>query len=439
MWRCSPGGRRRPRPHPLRRPSRFLSCRRRAFPGSRPSERGAGTARLVGGRAAGALPGSAWGIYPPGESQFAPGQALASATVTRLDGDDALADFSPGDVALPSGARATLVAPPPAADELAVLLALGDGKREKQLREQIAAQLPVVDFVADDEFARFRVEQEGSEYVVLAADGVSEIARLDGAGTAAGVTRLVALFARSMTASELLALDNPATTMTLDLAVGSAERADAAAASPMRGMVIAETSAAVYRIRKPGDPRTASNSLQLSVTPSADCYLTVVDVDSEGNILLLFPNPISESRGYYPSGKIEANSTIRIPDSLEPGNRAGFHIDYAPPVGTDTVRAFCSVDESIAQALRDAIGSFGNGSPAASRGAVRAALTGDVRDTLTLAMTRGLKLVADTPEPEPAPAPAPPSSPPVAPAAAAPEKVVLPDWVAASLTLEIHE
>jgi hypothetical protein len=56
-----------------------------------------------------------------------------------------------------------------------------------------------------------------------------------------------------------------------------------------------------------------------------------------------------------PQGRVRANELVTIPDSLAPGNRAGFHWDYSPPAGMDTVRVFASTDAATANAIRQRI------------------------------------------------------------------------------------
>lgn len=411
---------------------------------------GDGRVRLLQGQRLGAAVGSIWGVYPAGELRFAPGEALAQAEVSAVEGADATAKLDPADAALPDGARAILLAPPPSEDRVPVRLSDADGERAARLQAALRERLDAVVFVPDGEFARFAVQVGDDGCQVFGADGSFEIASFTAGDEDALAGELAALFARSMTAAELLALDNPATTLQLELA--TAGNGGASESTSDDGVIVsAGTSAPVYRIRKAGEPRSATNSLQLRIQPSAACYLSVVDVDSEGRIYLLFPNALSEAKGYLPDGRLEAGEPVLIPDSLESGNQAGFHIDYSPPVGTDTVRAFCAVDRSVAVAMRDAIGALESDASPASRGVrdeVRRSLD-ELRTLLARTSARGLKLVPDVPEqvaqveqpepePTPVPEPEPAPTPEPEPAPAKPPAPP-PDWVAASLSLEVAE
>jgi hypothetical protein len=396
-----------------------------------------GKVRLARGSALGAGRGSLWAVYPPGEVRFAPGQALAQAEVTELSGGDAIAVLVPPKANVPAGARAVALAPPPASAELPVALVDANEKRAKALRQALPKRLAEIRFVGSGEFARFVVRCNAQKCRVDGADGLYAIAELDASDHDALVDGLVNLFARSLTAAELLALDNPSSEIRVKLAVVAKADADAARGDE-RGMVLVGSGESPkFRIRKDGTPRTRENSLQLRVEPSADCHVTVVDVDSAGTVQVLFPNAASEKKGYHPDGALRAGKPLLIPDSLESGNRAGFHIDYAPPAGTDTLRAFCTRDPRAASALRSAIRALDPN--AQGTRSTRSRGLSSLRQQLAGLASRGVKLVEDTGPalPVPAQTPAPPVAPevPAAPAAEAWRA----DWAAASVTIEVRE
>ena len=237
--------------------------------------------------------------------------------------------------------------------------------------------------------------------------------------------------------------------------------------------VVADTQPAHYRIRRQGESRTSENSLQLEIRTSADGYVTVVDVDSEGGVNLLFPTQHQRS-DYYPEGRIRAGKPVLLPDSLQPGNRAGFHWDYSPPQGTDTIRVFTSTDLETAQMIRQRVRALQE-SAAQARGGVttRAAVTasvGSLRQDLAQVATRGFVQVHDPtpavpttsvadsgnvasapppiPPSPPTPSGADPAMPPGGPAPGAPLSVtpaepptanqVAPDWAATSVTILVE-
>jgi hypothetical protein len=153
--------------------------------------------------------------------------------------------------------------------------------------------------------------------------------------------------------------------------------------------------APVYHIRQANQPRSLSNSLQLEVTSDTDAYITIVDVDAEGNVNVLFPNSYQNPR-YYPQGFIKAGRTVLLPDSLQSGNQAGFHWDYANPPGVDTIRVFASTTLELAQRIRQAVagGNTQNlgGHPQKTNSLAHLA---SLRQELVGNLTRGLITVPD--------------------------------------------
>jgi hypothetical protein len=91
--------------------------------------------------------------------------------------------------------------------------------------------------------------------------------------------------------------------------------------------------------------------LQLAIQTNCDCYITIVDVDAEGNINLLFPND-AQGPKFYPKGKVRSGEAVLIPDSLIENNTAGFHFDYVTPVGINTIRVFATTDLETAEMIR---------------------------------------------------------------------------------------
>jgi hypothetical protein len=185
--------------------------------------------------------------------------------------------------------------------------------------------------------------------------------------------------------------------------------------------LVADTGPAQLHSRRQGEARSSQNSLQLSIAVNADAYLTIVDVDTEGNMNVLFPNDYQHSE-FYPNGAVHANQRVLIPDSLQSGNRAGFHWDYSPPSGTDTVRIFASTDLATAGTIRQRIKSLlppadqGRANPQ-SRGL--GADLGTLRAELARLATRGIATVADSAASPPTAAPA--------------------DWAATSVTIEVAD
>jgi hypothetical protein len=140
----------------------------------------------------------------------------------------------------------------------------------------------------------------------------------------------------------------------------------------------------VYRIRHGGEARTEQNSLMIRVQSNRDAYITIASVDTEGRINLLFPNSY-QNKDFMPNGFLRANETAVIPDALTSDNRAGFHWDYSPPTGTDTIRVFASSDLAIAKTIHRFIAESAE-DPTLLRG---------LQNKLASTVVQGIKLVAD--------------------------------------------
>ncbi|MDH5699278.1 MAG: hypothetical protein OEZ41_04875, partial [Nitrospirota bacterium] len=86
---------------------------------------------------------------------------------------------------------------------------------------------------------------------------------------------------------------------------------------------------------------------------------------------------------------------VLLPDSLQSGNQAGFHWDYANPPGVDTIRVFASTTPELAQRIRQAVAggnAQGLGSPQKTNSLAHLA---SLRQELVGSVTRGLITVPD--------------------------------------------
>ena len=352
-----------------------------------------GLVTLIQGQLLGAGPGSTWAIYPPGEMKFSPGRAVAVVTVTQITGQDSVAKPHQPHVTIQPGSRAVALLPSPPGEKVPLRILPMPTEQRKHIEEVLTRNLNNIELVGTDKPARFLVDTEAKNLRLLAADGLHILATfpLDNDRWGAGLAVTVS---RSANASELLTLDNPSSQIKIHARVINAASRRPAVGNRGIAVVAADTQPARYRIRRSGDPRTQRNSLQLEIRATADSYLTIVDVDSEGGMNLLFPNQYQQAN-FYPDGRILANKTVKIPDSLQAGNKAGFYWDYSPPKGTDTIRVFSSTDLHTAQLFRQQIQSFqGTTRPSGNQTATRSvsAVLKTLREELT---TRGIITVAD--------------------------------------------
>jgi hypothetical protein len=247
-----------------------------------------------------------------------------------------------------------------------------------RIESLVTNQLSEVDFVGDDTFARFVIDVDDDSCRVMDAGGLSVVSAFAIVNDDDTAIRLAGIFSRSWKASALLAMTNPASTLRVDARV---------------------MGSAALHIRRAGEPRTEHNSLMLEIRTSADCYLTIVDVDAEGGVNLLFPNTYS-SAGFYPNGFVRGDEAVRIPDSLKEPNRAGFFWDFQPPAGIDAIQVFASTDLETAETIREWIR---HTPTVATRGlATRSVAAGhgsfeQLRIVLAGVTTRGIGVVASEP------------------------------------------
>ena len=333
-----------------------------------------GSVRLVNGLELGAQPQSIWAVYAPGETRFLPDQALLRAVVREAVGPDALATPSPPDAPLRRDSRAVLIAPPPPPESVPILLRALAPSVRAELGQALEALLGGgVVLVEPGQFARFVIDcSDGDEPWSCSLFGAQGETALELFVAAPGqmAESIAAEITRSTAVAAILNLENPSARLHIDLsAAGAAPRTERSIGT--RGIrVSADLSPQPLRFHTPGEARTPANSLQLEVRTTSDCYLTVVDVDALGGTSLLFPSKYQKNE-FLPQGLIRAGAASLIPDSLAPGNSAGFYFDYGPPAGLDTVRAICATRLEDAESVRTAVAALAEAGPDSASGSAR--------------------------------------------------------------------
>lgn len=378
---------------------------------------------LVDGAVLGAGEGSAWALFANGDTDLRPGAALACGIARERDGDDCLLEIvDGGDV--PNEARAVLVAPAPAPERIPVRLR-GGARYRAATRAALDARVRGIDWVDHARFAQFVVASMLDDHAVYGAGGSQELLAR---GT---LDEVAAILSRARTAQALLALDHPATDMTLRVSAVGHPRRDATVASRKVTVVATGAKSARYRIAKPGERFGTDTSLQLEVECDADAYLTIVSVDSQGGVMQLFPF-LGGKPDFLPNGKIDANRVVRIPDRIpatpDESNDAGFHFPYGPPAGLDSVRVFAARDLATAERIRGALAKIGVTSEAPPANVTQRRVTADgvldrLRDELIRRTTRGFTLVE--------------KESPASDRVDAPSRAGLGDWAAVSLAIEV--
>ncbi|MEK7316424.1 MAG: caspase family protein [Candidatus Eisenbacteria bacterium] len=373
---------------------------------------------LIGAAILGAKPGSYWAIFKPGEKSQTPTVAVAVVTVDSLRGNDAVGTVDPPSFAPEPGMSAGEVATGPSEPSVTVDLRAA-GAPAKDLRSAIQERFPQAVFVGPEDLSDFIVEvADGPGQVsIYGAAGLKRLDQFAWSDAAKVAEQLAPRLRNSFNASELKSLSNPSTRIELAVRVVGEDEDDASKPD--------------YRIRGAQDSRSPSNSLMLAIQSNVDCYLTIVDVDTEGKVSVIFPNEHQQS-GFLPDGRLAAGSSIRIPDALAEPNEAGFAWDYGPPAGEDVVQVFATTDLDATKRLRAHLNSFAalaatKKDEAPKSRSVRMdshPLTALRAEMAGLALTRGIAVVPTGTANAAAAPEAPPSTP-------------TPDWTAVPVTISV--
>ena len=267
-----------------------------------------------------------------------------------------------------SVAQQEVASPSSRKKQLAAKRIYAHGKDRKLLRRS----LPEVEWVDSADQADVVIDcTSGNLCDVFGPSGVVRVARIDAAGKSPDnqssessdrvISRIAGVAMTAPAVAELLSIDEPTGEIGLKMSAYGRQPSGTEQLGTRGIRLTASVSNHHIRFYSPNESRTDLNSLQLSVTADYRCYLTLVSVDSAGNVMQLLPNPLQEKNRFLPDGLIQPRRRVLIPDSLEASNRAGFYMDYAPPAGTDTIRAFCTTDQEVAHSLRQAVSQIAKG------------------------------------------------------------------------------
>lgn len=346
---------------------------------------------LAGGAISGAAPGSYWAIYAPGEVEFPPGAAIAVAKVDRIQDKDAIARTVTGESSIKDGSRAIAILEPSAPKRVPVRIHGVRGEERAEIENEISRRNRQVDFVKEEDFARFIVEVEDDVCRVFGGTGLQQVSSFPFKGTSQAAERLSDLFERSARSCELLSLSNPSSTLRIQARVLT-----------RRGQ-----SDGGFRFWRSGEPRTHANHMALEIEVNQDCYVTIVDVDSQGGINLLFPNDY-QAQDFLPDGLVIAGQRTRIPDSLEPTNRAGFLWPFQPPAGQETIQVIGTPNLRLARRIREYVSQM-QAAAAPRQGTMARGMDGDastsvivdeMRHSLAGLSVRGVGVVAAASQPD---------------------------------------
>ena len=197
-----------------------------------------------------------------------------------------------------AGEKARLVAYRFATEPLRVNVAGIDTESAAALAQSLGDTKDVVLVQEEDAFSHLLLRRRGNEMRVVGSDG---FVRHEGLGMGrGGAADLAGKLRQEAAAKRLADMENPAEAfgVSISLEEGKTE------------FGIGET-------------------VSFHATSERAGYLTLVDLGTDGKVVMLFPN------AHQPSMKIEAGQTISFPTE-----EMGFELQIFPPVGRGMVRAF---------------------------------------------------------------------------------------------------
>jgi hypothetical protein len=196
------------------------------------------------------------------------------------------------------GEKAKLVAYRFASEPLRVNTAGIDSESAAALAQALGDTKDVVLVPEEDAFSHLLLRRRGSELRIVGSDG---FVRHEGIGMGrGGAADLAGRLRQEAAAKQLADMENPAQVFGVD-------------------------------IRLEGD-KTAfgiGETVSFHATSERAGYLTLVDLGTDGKVVMLFPN------AHQPAVKIEAGQTLSFPTE-----EMGFELQIFPPVGRGMVRAF---------------------------------------------------------------------------------------------------
>ncbi|NJD18402.1 MAG: DUF4384 domain-containing protein [Gemmatimonadetes bacterium] len=244
-----------------------------------------GTAELGGGVALGITAGSVF------ETQA--GAHLVVQTVGQSGSSAKVTGGSPK-----VGEKARLVGYRYAAEPLRVNVAGVDTQSAAALAEALGGTTDIVLVEEEDAFSHLLLRRRGNELRVVGSDG---FVRHDGLTVGpAGAADLAGKLRQEAAAKRLADMENPAAPVGVSIRLEGGKTA----------VGIGET-------------------VSFHATSDRAGYLTLVDLGTDGKVVMLFPN------AHQPATKIEAGQTLSFPTQ-----DMGFELQIFPPVGRGMVRAF---------------------------------------------------------------------------------------------------
>jgi len=310
---------------------------------------------LLPGAARETLVGSMWALHESSDLDFDPSQSLGIAHAVALEGDDARLELAPGEQVQETRARAVLMAHPQP-DPTALFLA--DELTHARLASALSEYLPGVRLADRESDADWTIADNEGGFQLSRADGLELAVRPDASDP--DPIEEIGTFLRRAELIELLnGLDRPSSELHVELLLATEDRPTPESRS--RGLNFDALGLPTLRVFSEGDSASLRNNLVVVTRARRDCYLTLVDVDGEGGVSVLFPNARSEEAGFLPAGSLEPMTWTRIPSGMG-GPQSGFRWTVGLPVGLETVIAVATSDLQAARSVRELLGQLPTGS-----------------------------------------------------------------------------
>lgn len=357
------------------------------------SSDGVAPPRLLGGGREGGR-GTVWALFPPNIDVLVPDKALAYGMTIKRKGLDAIVRVEPQGMSIPNNSKAIVLAKPPGTGKIRVQFRDVPSQQQEEWGKSLRRQLSEIQIVKPGVSTQYVIDMKDDQIHVLSADGLEEVAAFPKNGNGFESDHLMAFFSRSLHVNELLAIENPSSQIRLKAKIiqPGSRAISLVRDEPQLGEYIAH-------IRQRGESRSFSNSLQLELQTNVDCYVTIVDIDAEGNVNVLFPNNYQKPT-FFTEGFIRSGGKVLIPDSLEKKNHAGFHWDFVEPAGVSTIKIFATNDQELSRKITHQLKVVNSNMVRATRGGrpvSKTVISGIqvLRADLVRALTRGILTVPD--------------------------------------------
>ena len=295
----------------------------------------AGKVRLKAGYAQQVTRGSVYAVYPPGETAFK-GPGVAKIRVVSV-GDSWANCVTPEGGAVNQGCRARLILSGLEVDKLRLLLETPDAVLQSAVQKAMTAY-DFVEATAEGQRFDYRLQirqTEGQVELALVRDGTPG-GSVSGNDAPAALAALRPQLENAYATKCLSVLDNPDPPFKVEVWANRGQTTDSLGSAPDEKSVQAQI----------------GTLIRFNFRAEKTCYLTLIDLDANGEVNVLFPNQ------YQPDGRIQAGKVYRTGIKGE----MPFQIRATGPAGREMVKVIASLDSLDIPSLK-----MGQAGPAGTR------------------------------------------------------------------------